>query len=148
MRTIEAPSEELAKALHAHLLEKKVRGSVYDGTGATIEFPENMSLAQWLGIVGVVEKWAKGRELETVQSLKVLKAPEPEEQVDNEPASAEETSRLEAEAKKKVDGLSSDKAEERYIYLSNKPLTELTDEEFQERLLLAQRTSGKKKDGK
>lgn len=145
MRTIEAPSEELAKALHSHLLEKKIRGSVYSGTGEIIEFPENMSLAQWLGIVGVVEKWARGRELETVQSLRVQKPPEPEELVDDRPASAEDTSKLEAEAKKKVDDLSSDKAEERYIYLSNKPLTELTDQEFQERLLLAQRTTGKKK---
>jgi hypothetical protein len=144
LKTIEAPSDELAKDLHAHLLAKKVKGPVYAGLGATIEFPESMNLAQWLGVVGIVEKWAKSRQLDVVQSLRVVEPVQPGPQPGAEPASAEETSKLEAEAKKRVNDLSSDKAEERYDYLSSKPLTELTEEEFQERILLAQRTAGKK----
>ncbi|MDG6925692.1 MAG: hypothetical protein JRN09_03980 [Nitrososphaerota archaeon] len=147
MKTIEAPSEEMAKELQAHLLEKKLRSPVYPGTGTTIEFPENMNAAQWLGVAGVVEKWAKGRQLDVVQSLRVVR-PQATQPHDAGPADAEKTARLEADAKKRVEVLSPEEAEERYSYLSSKPLTELTEEESQERLLLAQRTYGKTKDGK
>jgi ketosteroid isomerase-like protein len=48
---------------------------------------------------------------------------------------------LEDEAKKKLDSLTPQMAEERYNYLSGKPISELTDAEYEERLALAERLS-------
>lgn len=50
------------------------------------------------------------------------------------------------ELKKKLDSLSPQAAEERYQYLSSRPIAELTDAEYGERLALAQRLSGKRSD--
>jgi hypothetical protein len=48
---------------------------------------------------------------------------------------------LEEEAKKKLDGLTPQMAEERYNYLSGRPISELTDAEYEERLALAEKLS-------
>jgi len=48
---------------------------------------------------------------------------------------------LEEEVKKKLDGLTPQMAEERYDYLSTKPISELTDAEYEERLALAEKLS-------
>ncbi len=48
---------------------------------------------------------------------------------------------LEVEAKKKLDGLTPQMAEERYDYLSKRPISELTDAEYEERLALAEKLS-------
>ncbi|MGP8125890.1 MAG: nuclear transport factor 2 family protein [Nitrososphaerales archaeon] len=48
---------------------------------------------------------------------------------------------LEVEAKKKLDGLTPQMAEERYDYLSRRPISELTDAEYEERLALAEKLS-------
>jgi len=49
--------------------------------------------------------------------------------------------KLEEEVKKKVDGFTRQMAEERYDYLSRKPITDLTDAEYGERLALAKKLS-------
>ncbi len=48
---------------------------------------------------------------------------------------------LEEEVKKKLDGLTPQMAEERYDYLSRRPISELTDAEYEERLALAEKLS-------
>jgi ketosteroid isomerase-like protein len=50
---------------------------------------------------------------------------------------------LEEEAKKKLEGITPQMAEERYEYLSSKPISELTDDEYEERLALAKKLSEK-----
>jgi hypothetical protein len=55
----------------------------------------------------------------------------------------EETRRSEEELKKKLDGLSPQEAEARYDYLNGKSISELTDDEYEERLALALRLSDK-----
>jgi hypothetical protein len=142
LRKIEAPSQELAKELSAHLQEKRIRGSLYDGAGKTLEFPDDLNLTQWLAVVSTIEKWAREKQIEVDYSVRLQPTSR------NTPAEAADTAKLETEAKKRVGELSPEKAEARYNYLSSKPLTELTDEEFQERLLLAQSTPAKTKDRK
>lgn len=53
---------------------------------------------------------------------------------------------MEKEAKKRVERLSPETAVERYNYLSNKSITDLTEVEYQERLVLAERLSAILKD--
>jgi hypothetical protein len=48
---------------------------------------------------------------------------------------------LEQDVKKKLDGLTPQMAEERYNYLSSRPISELTDAEYEERLALAEKLS-------
>ena len=47
------------------------------------------------------------------------------------------------EVKKKIDSLTPQMAEQRYNYLQSKPIGELTDAEYDERLALASSTSRK-----
>jgi ketosteroid isomerase-like protein len=49
--------------------------------------------------------------------------------------------KLEEEVKKKLEGITPQMAEERYNYLSRKPISELTDDEYEERLALAKKLS-------
>jgi len=51
--------------------------------------------------------------------------------------------RIEEEVKKSLDGLTLQEAEERYNYLSSRPISELTDVEYKERLALAEKISEK-----
>ena len=142
MRKIELPSEELAEELQTLLHEKRFTGSTYDKARRTIQFPDSMDSSQWSSLRSAVEKWGKGRRLEVVESLRLQYHKPDAAQARVDPKT------LQAEVKKKVDGLSSQKAEERYLYLSSKPLSELSDAEYQERLALAQRPSEKAKDQK
>jgi len=48
---------------------------------------------------------------------------------------------LEEEVKKRLDSFTPQMAEERYDYLSKKPISELTDAEYEERLALAEKLS-------
>lgn len=139
MRKIELPSEELAEELHSHLQERRFTGASYDKARKTIQFPDDMNPSQWSGLRGMVEKWAKGRHLEVEESLKLL-SPRPEE-----PQRKANTREQEAELKKRLEGLTPQKAQERYNYLQSKPFSELTDEEYEERLALAQTLSEKSK---
>ena len=86
--------------------------------------------------LGGDQSW--GRRMEVVESLELQPRPE----VTQEKAKPNE---LEAEAKKKLESLTPKEAEERYNYLLGKSVSELTDAEFEERLVLAQRGSGKAK---
>ena len=95
-------------------------------------FRINPNPSQWTSIRGTVEKWAKGRNLEVLESL-TLQSPRPEAQGKANPKE------IEAEVKKRLEKLEPQKAEERYNYLRGKPISELTDAEFEERLALAQR---------
>ena len=96
-----------------------------------------MNPSQWSSLRDTVEKWAKGRRIEVVESLK-LQLPRPEAaQVKAEPKE------VEANVKKRLEGLTPQKAEERYKYLQSKSVSELTEAEFEERLALAQRASKK-----
>ena len=136
---IELPSDELAEELQKRLLEKKIVGASYDKERKTIEFPEEMSLVQWSSVRGTVEKWVKGRNLEVEDLLKIQStAPEaPPEK----PRSREEA----AELKRRLDAMTLKEAEARYNYLQGKAFSELTDEEYEERLALAQSLSEKSK---
>ena len=138
MRRIELPSEKLASELQRHLQDKRYRGSIEDGSRNVIEF-EDMSLSQWIGLTSTVEKWARGRQYEVIQTLE-LRAVAVEPRQDEVQRKA-----IEVEVKKKVDALSPQTAEERYNYLSSKPISELTEEEAEERLALAQKNLDKSK---
>src|ERR1022692_3537589 len=71
LRKIELPSEELAEELQKHLQDGRFAGATYDKGEKTIQFPDNMNPSQWSGLKGTVEKWAKGKRLEVVESLKL-----------------------------------------------------------------------------
>jgi len=88
---------------------------------------------EWSSLKGAVEKWASGKQLKVVESLK-LQSLQPT-RVESKEKEADRS----AELKKKVDSLTPQMAEQRYNYLQNKPIGELTDEEYDERLALAQR---------
>ena len=136
---IELPSEELAEELQKHLLEKRIVGASYDKARKAIEFPEEMSLVQWSSVRGTVEKWVKGRNLEVEDSLKIRStAPDaaPEQPRSREAA---------AEMKKRLEAMTLMEAEARYNYLQGKAFSELTDEEYEERLALAETLSKKSK---
>jgi len=157
LRKIELQSVELAEELQKHLLERRFAGAAYEKGAKSIEFPENMSLWQWTSLKSTVEKWAKGRRMEVIESLNVESIPvEPAEQVElpqsTQAIEAEHQDvdhrEIETEAKKKLERLTPDTTEERYDYLQSKPLTELTDAEIEERLALAQRKKEKDKDSK
>jgi hypothetical protein len=136
LRKIELPSEQLAEELHRHLQDKRFAVASYDKARRTIEFPDGMSPSQWSSLRDTVEKWAKGRRLAVVESLKLQPMPEAaQEKVSPE--------KVDAEVKKRLEGLTPQKAEERYKYLQSKSVSELTEAEFEERLALAQRASKK-----
>ena len=136
---IELPSDELAEELQKHLLEKKHMSASYDKERKTIEFPEEMSLVQWSSVRGTVEKWVKGRSLEVEDTLKIRSAAP--EAAQEKPRSREEA----AELKRRLDAMTLKEAEARYNYLQGKAFSELTDEEYEERLALAQSLSEKSK---
>ena len=155
MRRIELPSEDLAEELRGHLEGKRYRDLTYDKGRRAIYFPDDMDPSQWSGVTATVEKWARGKNLEVVASIRLQYhkgegAPSRAEQKVEQKGEHKAEQRgeqssvdprvLAADAKKKVDGLTSEKAEERYLYLSSKPLSELTDAEYQERIALAQRS--------
>jgi hypothetical protein len=137
LRKIELPSEELAQELQRHLLERKLSDYTYDKGRRTVQFPDGVNASQWSNIRATVEKWAKGKDLDVVESLKIQssKAEVKQDKVDSK--------EQKADIKKKVEKLSPEKAEERYRYLQSRPISELTDAEIEERLVLAQRPSEK-----
>jgi hypothetical protein len=137
LRKIELPSDGLAEELQRHLQERRFTEAGYDKARRTIQFPDNMDPSQWSSLRGTVEKWAKGRGLEVVESLKLQS---PRFEAKQEKVNPKE---LEAEVKKKLDKMTPQKAEERYKYLQSRPISELSDAEIEERLLLAQRPSEK-----
>jgi hypothetical protein len=139
---IELSSEELAEELQKHLQDKRFTGGIYDQEQRTIEFSDDLSPAQWAGVRGTVEKWARGKNLEIEESLKI-QAPIPEE-----PQAKERAREQQAEMKKRLAGLTLQEAEERYNYLQGKPFSELTDAEYEERLALAETLSQKSKGAK
>ena len=142
MRKIELPSGEMVEELQRHLQEKRFPGATSDKGRRTLQFPDSMGQSEWANVRAEVEKWAKGRRLEVVESLRV-------QYPKTEPAKPEVDPRtLKEEAKKKVDRLTPQTAEDRYRYLSSKPISELTDAEIQERLELAQRPLDKDKASK
>lgn len=139
---IELPSEELAEELQKHLLEKKIVGASYDKARKTIEFQEEMSLVQWSSVRGTVEKWVKGRNLEVEDSLKIQTTTP--EAAPEHPRSREAA----AEMKERLDSMTPKEAGARYNYLQGKAFSELTDEEYEERLALAETLSKKTKNQK
>lgn len=146
MRKIELPSEELAAELQRQLQDRKFTGASYDEARKTIQFPDDMNPSQWSSLRDTVEKWAKGKHMEVVESLELKPESEvTEEEAKSNELEAEAKKKLEVEAKKKLEGLTPQEAEERYNYLLGKSVSELTDAEFEERLALAQRASGKAK---
>jgi fructose-bisphosphate aldolase class 1 len=134
---IELSSEELAEELQKHLEEKRFAGASYDKARRTIEFPD-MSPAQWASLRGTVEKWARGRKLEIEESLKIQSPPEA-------PQAKTRSKEQEAELRKRLEAMTLEEAEARYNYLQGKPFSELTDEEYEERLALADTLSKKSK---
>lgn len=100
-----------------------------------------MRSSEWSSLRGTVEKWASGRQLDISESMK-LESPKP---VKEDNKGSEALTEKQAELKKKLAKLSPQMAEERYNYLQNKPIGELTDEEYDERLELAQRNFKKER---
>ncbi len=143
LRRIEMPSEELAVELQKHLKDESILFTSYDRGRRAIQFPDDIDPAVWSTIKSTVERWAEPRHLDVVESLR-LQPKKPE----TNPETRAENAKLEAEVNKRLEGLSPDKAEARYNYLSSKPISELTDAEVEERLRLAQRTFGKPRDQK
>lgn len=137
------PSEELAVELQKHLKAESILFTSYDRGRRAIQFPDDMDPEVWANIKRTIEEWAQGRQLDVVESLRL----QPKKVVETPEARAEHV-KLEEEVNKRLEGLSPDKAEARYNYLSNKPITELTDAEVEERLRLAQRTFAKPKEQK
>lgn len=136
------PSEELAEELKKHLLDRRFTGASYDKARRTIEFPDYMNPSQWSSLRGTVEKWAKGRHLEVEESLKIQSLrPEAPQRTAN-------TREHEVELKRRLEGLTPQEAQERYNHLQSKSFSELTDEEYEERLALAQTLSEKSKASK
>ncbi|MDA4134506.1 MAG: hypothetical protein OK441_02940 [Thaumarchaeota archaeon] len=146
MRKIELPSEALAEELRDHLQDKRFTVANYDKAHRTLQFPDNMNSSQWSSLRSTVEKWTGGRNLEVVESLKL--------QYSRQDARQEKSSQgpslkeLKAEATKKTENLTPDKAEERYRYLQSIPISELSEAEIVERLQLAGRPSEKSKNPK
>jgi hypothetical protein len=138
LRKIELPSEELAEELQRHLQDRRFTDASFDEARKAIQFPDNMNPSQWSSLRETVEKWAKGKRMDVVESLELQPRPE----ATHEKAKPNE---LEAEAKKKLESLTPREAEERYNHLLSKSVSEMTDAEFEERLALAQRASGKAK---
>ncbi len=131
MREIELPSEELAEELQKHLQETRFAGATHGKGERTVQFPDNMNVLQWSSLKGTIEKWAKGKRLEVVESLR-LESMAPE-------AAPETTDSEEAkeDVKKKLESFTPQMAQERLKYLQSKPFSELTDAEYEERLALA-----------
>lgn len=146
MRKIELPSEALAEELRDHLQDKRFTVANYDKAHRTLQFPDNMNSSQWSSLRSTVEKWTGGADLEVVESLKL--------QYSRQDARQEKSSQgpslkeLKAEATKKTENLTPDKAEERYRYLQSIPISELSEAEIVERLQLAGRPSEKSKNPK
>ena len=130
MRKIELPSEALAKELQSHLQERKF--AIHDRASATIQFPDDMKPSEWSRLKGAVEKWASGKQLKVVESLRLQSLQST--RVESREKEAERS----AEMKKKIDSLTPQMAEQRYNYLQSRPIGELTDVEYDERLALAQ----------
>jgi hypothetical protein len=139
LRKIELPSDELAEELQRELQDKKFTGATYDKGRRTIQYPDSMNPSQWSSLKGTVEKWAKGSNLEIIESLKLQPLKPETPQVRANPKE------MEAEVKKKLEKLTPQTAEERYKYLLSRPISELTEAEFNERLALASRPSDKAK---
>jgi len=142
LKRIEVPSEELAQELQEHLQEKRLPVGSYDKGRRALQFPDGTNPSEWSNLRGVVEKWAKGRNLEMSESIKLQQNRPEQAQAKSE---AKSEPRLDPqELKKRLDRLTPEKAMERFNYLSSKPWSELTDAEYQERLELAQRALEKK----
>jgi type II secretory pathway component PulL len=139
---IELSSEELAEDLQKHLEGKRFTGGSYDKARKTIEFSDDLRPAQWASLRGTVENWARTRNLEIEESLKI-QAPVPED-----PQAKEVAKEQQAEVKKRLAGLTLEEAEARFNFLQSKPFSELTDSEYEERLALAETLSQKSKGSK
>lgn len=102
-----------------------------------------MKDSEWSAIKGEVEKWAKGKNMDVSELLKIQSRKQ--ESAQHKEEAKEHTKEQEEDMKKRVAALSPEKAEERYAYLSSKPLSELTDLEYMERIALAAKPSVKNK---
>lgn len=98
-----------------------------------------MDPSRWSSLKDTVGKWAKGRQLEVIESLRLQS---PKTEATQQKASPKEQ---QVDLKKKLENLTPQKAEQRYNYLQSRPISELTDAEYDERLELAQKISGKAK---
>jgi hypothetical protein len=134
LRHIELPSEALAKELQRYLQERRLEAG--ERNSASIRFSSEMKEPQWIRIKGTVEKWARGRQMNINETMKLLETESPSAESDQE---IKKRSQSEKELKARIDALTPEMARERYNYLQSKPIGELTDDEYDERLELAQR---------
>jgi hypothetical protein len=136
LKQIELPSETLAKELQRHLQEQRLQAG--ERTSVMILFSSDMKELEWIRIKGAVEKWARGRQLSIGETMKLSEKATPAVEDSENKEEIERRSSFEEELKKKIDSLTPEMARERYDYLQSKPISELTDEEYEERLKLAQ----------
>ena len=143
MRRIELPSNELVLELQRHLQQKRFPVGAFDKGRRELQFPDSMNQSEWSNIKAEAEKWAKGKNLEVSETIRLQghKSEQAQEREEPEVDPKEQA----AELKKRLDGLTPEKAEQRYNYLASKPLSELSDVEYQERIALAARASMKQK---
>lgn len=151
MKRIELPSNELAQDLQKHLQQKRFPSGAFDKGRREVQFPDETKESEWLNVKAEAEKWAKAKSLVVTEVLKlqfhrteqVQTRVEPKTEPKTEPKI--EPEELKAELKRRLDSYTPEKAEERYRYLSSKPITDLSDAEYNERIALAQRPSKKAK---
>jgi predicted Fe-S protein YdhL (DUF1289 family) len=149
MKRIELPSNELAQELQKHLQQKHFPSGNFDKGRRELQFQDGMRESEWSNLKGEVQRWAKEKDLEQSEVLKVQPHKAEQAQTKAEPKESNlDPEEIKAEVKKRLASYSPEKAEERYNYLLSKPVMELNDVEFQERIALAARPSVKTKDQK
>lgn len=132
-KRIELPSHELAEELRKHLEKSGPEGVSYSMAGSSVDVAEETPSPQWSGVREAVAAWSKGKRLEMSESIKLKGRP----LIPQFTPSKDVT--------KKLDSMTPDQAEARFTYLQEKPFSELSDAEYEERLALADSLSKKKK---
>jgi hypothetical protein len=148
-KRIEVSSEEVARELQRHLQDRRLPAATYDKGRRLLQFSDEMNSSQWSNLRSTVEKWAKGKDLDVAETIRLQPRQQPHSPQRAEKSAGGAGDRVDqAEIRKRVQNLSPQKAEERYNYLSSKPISELTDVEYEERLALAERSLGRKNEPK
>lgn len=140
----------MAQELQKHLQQRHFPGGNFDKGRREVQYPDGMRESEWSNIKAEVERWAKEKGLESSDVLKLQprKAEQTQSKAEPKKEPAMDPEEIKAEVKKRLDSYTPEKAEERYNYLLSKPLMELNDVDYQERIALAARPSVKTKDQK
>lgn len=133
LKRIELPSHELAEELLRHLEASGPEGVSYTLAGSAVEVPDDTASQQWSGLREAVAAWSRGKRLEMSESIKLKGKPLIPQFTPSK------------DVAKKLDGMTPEQAEARFSYLQEKPFSELSDAEYEERLALADSLSKKQR---